>query len=131
MPAIVAGAIYFAIVYLAGFVLGSLRTFLLEPSVGMLVATLVEAPLIMAASYFAARALVRRYLNNSSRAPRFLMGFFAFIFLLAAEAAMAGPVRGWTLAEWLGHFSTAEGLLSFGMFLVFAAMPGLLPRRLP
>jgi uncharacterized membrane protein len=59
------------------------------------------------------------------------MGLVALISLFAAEAAMAGPVRGWTITEWLAHFSTAEGLISFCLFLIFAAMPALLPRRLP
>ncbi len=131
MQVIKAGVIYFAIVYLVGFVLGSLRTFLLEPSLGIVVATLIEGPLILVASFFAARALVRRFFNDTDIAPRLGMGLVALSSLLAAEVAMAGPVRGWTFAEWLAHFSTAEGIISFCLFLIFAAMPALLPRRLP
>lgn len=131
MQVIKAGLAYFAIVYLVGFILGSLRTFLLEPSLGVVVATLIEGPLIMTASYFAARALVRRYFNDTDVTPRLGMGLVALFSLLAVEAAMAGPFRGWTFSEWLAHFSTAEGVISLCLFLVFAAIPALLPRRLP
>lgn len=131
MRAALPGLLYFVAVYAAGFVLGTLRSIVLEPNIGTLAATLIEAPLIMAASYFAARYFVRRYLNGTDAAPRLQMGAVALGLLLIAEALMAGPVRGWSFGQWLDHFSTAEGLVSLVLFLIFASIPALLPRRLP
>jgi hypothetical protein len=50
-----AGALYAIIVFLIGFILGTIRVLLLAPRLGETTAVLVEAPMILAASWFVCR----------------------------------------------------------------------------
>jgi hypothetical protein len=131
LTALRAGALYFAIVFAIGFVFGVIRTLIVEPITGKTIATLIEAPLMLTASYFVAKQLIRRFAVTSELAPRLAMGCVAFLLLLGAEAVLAGPLRGWTLSEWISHFTTTEGQLSLALFAIFAVIPALISRRLP
>ena len=122
-----AGGLYFALVYAAGFVLGPLRELVVVPSTGRPLAVLVEAPLMVAAMILAARWSVRRFAVGPELRSRLVMGLVGLVLLLAAEAVMSSVVRGWAFGQWLGHFATTEGLISLGLFLLFAAMPMLVP----
>ena len=57
MRVVAAAALYFLIVFGAGFLLGPVRVFLLEPRFGEAVATLFEAPFILVVIVVAARRL--------------------------------------------------------------------------
>src|SRR5262245_57180325 len=85
MAAIIAGATYFAIVYLAGFVLGTGRVLLLAPRIGDLAAVLVETPVILAASWIASRWRVERFTVPAEPAPRLAMGSLACVLLITGE----------------------------------------------
>jgi hypothetical protein len=131
MDAIKAGGLYFALTYAAGFVFGTARQLLLAPSIGGFNATLLEAPLMLIAITLAARWVIGWLSVPNTWSARLGMGLTAFTLLLAAEAATAGPFRGWTLDQWVGHFATPEGGLSMALFLLFAALPMVLLRRNP
>ena len=74
-----AGAFYAVIVFLIGFILGTIRVLLLVPRLGEMTAVIVEAPIILAASWFVCRWCVDR-LNVRRTVPfRLLMGFVAFV----------------------------------------------------
>src|SRR4029453_12356674 len=55
-----AGALYFALVFGAGFVVGFVRVLWLVPRVGERTAELLEAPLMLAVTIVAARSVVQR-----------------------------------------------------------------------
>lgn len=55
-------------IFALGFVLGTIRVLWLEPKLGMLTATPCGTPLMLLASWFAARWLVRRFAISSPRA---------------------------------------------------------------
>lgn len=129
--AVRAGLIYFAVVYTVGFVLGMARTLLVAPAIGDVPATLIELPLMIFASYVAARAVIDRVLSAPTRPERTVMGAAALMALLTAEAAMAGPMRGWSLADWIASFATFEGALTLLAFALFGLMPVIVGRRLP
>ena len=50
---------YWAVVFALGFVLGTVRTLWLAPAIGVTVATAVELPIMLAASWWAAGWAVR------------------------------------------------------------------------
>ena len=52
---------YAAIVFGVGFLLGSIRVFLVIPHIGVRWAELLEAPLMLLASFLAARFIARRF----------------------------------------------------------------------
>lgn len=120
--ALTAGAAYFALIFAAGFALGVVRELALRPWTGDLGAVLIELPVILLAAYFAARWLARRF-SLGRTSDRMVMGAVALTLLLAAEAALAGPVRGLSLFEWAAGFASLRGAVTLTGYAGFAAMP--------
>ena len=73
------------------------RVFLLDGATG---AVLIEVPVILLASWLAARVFVRRYAVRT-KGEALAMGALAFALLMASEAALA-VVIGDGVAAWLG-----------------------------
>ena len=65
----IAGAAYFLAVFAAGFLLAPIRQFVLVPRIGEVAAVLLEAPLMLAAIWWAAASRCR---TGSLRAQRCL-----------------------------------------------------------
>jgi len=121
---------YFAAVYAAGFLLGLVREVAVRPRLGATAAIAFEAPLVLAASFLAARWAVRGYELAKTR-QRLGMGLAAFGLLIVAEFAGAIALRGMAPMEWLVHFVQPPGLLSLALFLMFTAMPAIVGRFRP
>jgi hypothetical protein len=122
-----AGLRYFAVVFAAGFAFGVVRELLITPRVGLFAATAIEAPFMLAVCFLAARWLIART-PGFSRGDLLAAGLVALGLLLIAEIAGSVVLRGWTLTQWLGHFTTAQGALSLVLFVAFALMPAGLKR---
>jgi len=73
-----AGAIYFALVFAAGFALGTVRVLLIVPRIGAMVVELAETPIMFVANVFAARWLTRRLAFLSAPVVRLGACFTAF-----------------------------------------------------
>lgn len=129
--AFVAGAAYFAAVFAAGFALGVLRTTVLTPAIGHLAAVAIELPVILAIAWFACGAVLRRV--APTRGGAVLMGAFAFVLLMAAEAGLSVGLAGRSLAEHFALYARPAHLLGLAGQLAFAAFPivrlGLQARR--
>jgi hypothetical protein len=125
---ITAGALYFALVFAAGFALGTLRVVVLAPRVGALGAVAVELPIILALSWFACGFIVARLRVPPRFDARVEMGGVALALLLFTEFALAAAFGDGSLSfaqSWL----TAEGALGLAGQILFAAFPVLrLPR---
>jgi hypothetical protein len=96
-----AGALYFALVFGAGFVLGPVRVLWVAPAVGSRMAELIEAPIMLAVIVAAARWIVRRLAVPPAAGSRLGMGGLALALILASEFALVLPLRGLTIAEYL------------------------------
>lgn len=129
MRSIRAGAVYFALVFAIGFVFGTIRQLILVPYVGELGGVIIEAPLMLGASYLIARWVISTWAVATEMGQRLQMGMTALVLLLATEAILSNLLRGRTFEQWLGHFATAQGVLSLVLFLFFAAMPLILLRK--
>jgi hypothetical protein len=123
-----AGVVYFAVVFAAGFVLGTIRTLLLVPRIGPLAAVLIELPLMLAVAWVACRWLVRRLAIGDDWRGRLLMGVVAFVLLIAAELALSLLLFGGTVTGFLAALGTPEGAAGLAGQAVFAAMPLLVGR---
>lgn len=117
-----AAASYWAVVFALGFVLGTARVLWVIPRVGLVPATLIELPLILAASWFAAGWLVRRFALKAG-GEALAAGALAFAILMAAECALAGVLTGQTPAQWLTGLRQPHALLGLAGQVVFALMP--------
>lgn len=122
---ILAATVYVALTFGAGLVLGVCRELLLRPAAGEVAALLIEAPVMLAVSFLAARWTVARFMPASRRDAHIAMGLVAFALLLGLEIAGSLLLRGLPFGAWLAQLATARGLISLALFVAFAAMPPL------
>ena len=120
--ALAAGCVYFLIVFAAGFALGTLRVLLIAPRVGEMAAVALELPAMLAASWFAAGWVARRFAVPARLAPRLAMGAIAFAVLMLAEFALAATM-GRSPAAFAAALLTAPGLLGLAGQIAFALCP--------
>ena len=119
---------YWAVVFALGFVLGTLRVVWLSPLVGLVPATLIELPVMVAASWWASGWLVRRY-GLTDQGAAFAVGGLAFALLMAAECAVATGMMEQTPAQWLAGLRQPHALLGLAGQVLFAVMPSLRVRQ--
>jgi hypothetical protein len=124
-----AGVFYFALVFAAGFVLGTIRTLWIVPRVGARTAELMETPIMFAVTVLAARWVARRLLLPPTVATRLGFGFVALGLLLITEFTVVLWLRGLTIREYLAGRDTVTGTVYLIMLVVFALMPLLVARR--
>jgi hypothetical protein len=117
-----AAIVYWAMVFALGFVLGTIRVLWVIPLVGLMPATVLELPIILAASWFAAGWLVQRF-GIASRGEALAVGVLAFAILMAAECALAGVLIGQTPAQYLAGLRQPHALLGLAGQAAFALMP--------
>jgi ABC-type uncharacterized transport system permease subunit len=119
-----AGLVYFAIVYAAGFALGTLRVLVVAPAIGASAAVLVELPIMLAVSWIACGFVLQRV-----AAARATMAATAFVLLLAAEIGTGVFAFGQTPEAAIARMFAAENWLGLAGQLLFVAFPLLRQRR--
>ena len=118
-----AGALYFALVFGAGFLLGTVRTLWILPRFGTRRAELMEAPIMFVVIVLAARRVGRRPGLRPSRFARLAMGLFALGLLLLAEFTVVLRIRRLTISDYLASRDPVAGTAYVVMLAVFAFMP--------
>ncbi len=124
-----AGGLYFAVVFAAGFALGTLRVLYVLPRLGERTAELLEAPVMLAVTIFAARWVVLRQRLPNRATTRLGTGLVALGLMLAAELFVVLVLRGLTLRQYLASRDPAAGIVYVAMLGIFAVMPLLVGRR--
>lgn len=124
-------AAYFATVFGAGFVLGTIRVPFLVPALGERVAELIEAPIMLAVIVLAARWVVRRLCAACGGAALLAVGAIAASLVLAADVAVGIGLRGMTLAQVFLERDAVSGAVYYLLILLFAAMPAIASRWRP
>jgi hypothetical protein len=122
-PTIKAGFFYFLSVFGLGFVLGTVRTLVLVPLVGHLIAVLVELPLILSAAWLICARLTTRWAVPAELAPRAAMGILAFGLLMTAECMLSLWLFGNSLDLQLAQLQTSHGMAGFAGQFLFATFP--------
>ena len=128
METLKAGALYFALVFGAGFVLGPIRILWLVPRFGTRTAELMETPLMLAVVIVAARWVVRRVAAPSTSSKRLGVGILALGLLLVAEFTLVLWLRSMTFREYLASRDPISGAVYIVMLGLFAIMPLLVAR---
>jgi hypothetical protein len=123
MQVLKAAALYFALVFGAGFALGPIRVLWGVPRFGARMAELMEAPIMLAVIYFAADAIVRRLVVPPRPSRRLAIGFLALGLLLVVELTVVLKLRGLTIDEYLAHRDPVAGMVYAVSLGVFALMP--------
>lgn len=120
---IVAAAIYFAVVFAVGLLLGPVRVLWIEPWLGATLAILCEAPLLVLAMIFAARIAPGMAGLRGGWPARLVVGLLALVMQQLADLFVGFGLRGVTLREQLAYFQTLSGYIYVAMLVVFALMP--------
>jgi len=118
-----AGALYFGLVFGAGFVLGAIRTTWVEPRVGARRAELFEMPIMLVVTILAARWVVLGQKPPLGIVPRLEMGGVALLLMLIAEFGFVLWIRGLTIEEYVRTRDKVSGAAYYLLLLVFAIMP--------
>ena len=115
-----AGASYFALVFGAGFLLGSIRIPFLVPRLGERYAELLEAPVMLVVIFFASRHIVRRFALPAG--PSIGVGLLALGLLLAAEAVLAVGFSGRSIPEYIASRDPVSGSVFLASVFLYTAL---------
>lgn len=118
-----AGVVYFAGVFALGFALGVVRALVTSPRLGETAAVLLEIPVILAASWFAAKWCVAVCSVPSGGAERLTMGFVAFSLTMLAELLLSVMLFGQTVREHFATYAHFLGLIGLAAQALFAIFP--------
>ena len=123
-----AGLSYFALVFGAGFILGSVRVSLLVPRLGERIAELIETPFMFVVVLLSARFIARRFALPVATSARLTVGFLALGLLLAAEFLLAAAIQDRSLGEYIASRDPVSGTVYLAMLVLFALMPLIIAR---
>jgi hypothetical protein len=119
----IAGVVYFAVVFAAGFVLGVPRILFVAPRLGESLAVLLELPLMLAFSWGACSWLVARLRVPAKVTARLIMGGTSFAMMMAAELSVTVFMLGLSTAEHLSSYCELPPLLGLVGQVAFATLP--------
>jgi hypothetical protein len=123
LVAIAGGGVYFALVFLGGFVLGTFRTIILVPHLGEVPAVLIEIPAILAIAWFACGFVIRRLAMPDDLSARLVMGGVAFGLLMAAEMALAWILFARPPSGHLASYARLEAIPGLAAQIAFGLFP--------
>lgn len=123
--ALFAGSVYFLLVFTAGFVLGTLRTLVLVPNIGPLIATLIEAPVMLGIGYIVCRFVLRRWPVQDRR---WVMVAVFLMLLVLFEWQLGILLFGITAAQQWANLATSAGLMGLSAQILVALMPVVIER---
>lgn len=123
MRPILAGALYWSIVFACAFALGVVRVLVVAPRLGETAAVLVESPLLLTVSWFASRWTVRRLAVGPGGGDRLAMGGVAFGLLMCAELGLSVFAFGRPAGDWLASLYTMPGAIGLAAQVAFGFVP--------
>ncbi|MEQ9695314.1 hypothetical protein [Shimia sp. SDUM112013] len=116
------GVLYVAILFPVAFLFGALRTVILVPLSGPLIAVLIELPVILTVAYVLCISLLRK-VPRLTKGEAMVMGAVAFALLMLAELAVAVTLFDMTAHAFLAGFGTLHGAVGLAGQIAFAALP--------
>jgi hypothetical protein len=129
MQRLTAPFVYFVMVYACGIATGVVREFFITPRTGLTLALWIELPVMVGASFLAARFVVRRFGIMNYLQDRLNLGLLGLALLVVAEEIMSLALRGISVFTIWAHFSVLAGIANFSGLLLFALMPILIGIR--
>jgi hypothetical protein len=124
---VIRGIVYFLLVFGVGFILGTIRVLWVVPHLGVRTAELIEAPLMLAATYLSARFITERF--DASRKVEYLhSGLLALMLLLCTEFSVVLGLQGLSISEYLAERDPVAGGVYVLMLILFTVMPWLVGR---
>lgn len=128
MQTVKAAALYFALVFGAGFILGPIRLLWVVPHFGTRTAELMETPIMLSVIYLAARWIVRRFDVPPIPSRRLGIGCLALGLVVVMELTVVLWLQGMTMGEFLATRDPVSGTVYLASLGFFAIMPLLVSR---
>jgi hypothetical protein len=122
-PLFMAGAEYFAAVFAAGFLMGTVRTMAIAPRIGELYAVVAEIPLMLLFSWVACKFVMERYPQIKSVRSALAAGGFALVLLLVAEALLSIGLTGLSLSQHAALYRELPAQIGLLGQILFALLP--------
>jgi hypothetical protein len=119
---------YFAIVFGAGFLLGTMRVLWFVPKLGVRFAELTEMPIMLVVIFFAARWVTKHFSVPPVVTSRFIVGALALICLLIMECLLVLLLQGIPISEYLENRDPVSSAFYIASLILFALMPLLVNR---
>jgi len=123
-----AALLYFLAVFSAGFALGSIRVLVLEPGLGVVAATLCEAPFLVLAMIAAAYWVPRSVSMPAGIGGMLVVGIGALALQQAADFVVGTALRGISATDQLARLASSEGAIYAALLALFALMPAIVDR---
>jgi hypothetical protein len=117
-----AGALYAITVFVIDFILGTIRVLLVAPRLGETIAVIIEAPIMLAASWFVCRWCVDRLDVRRTVPARSFIGLVGFLVLMSAEIGLSA-VLGRSLVDQLAAYKSPPGAIGLTAQVIFAMFP--------
>jgi len=122
--------IYFALVFGAGFALGTVRVLWLIPRVGTRAAELIESPFMLLSTVLAAWWVVHRFGRGRESRTFLGVGLIAVGLVLFADLAVGVGLRGMTPSGVFTERDAVSGPVYYGLLSLYAFMPWFFAMRL-
>jgi len=116
-------ALYFAIVFTIGFVLGTIRVLYVAPQLGDDQAELLEFPLMVLASFVVARYIVGLAGDGLKPAQLLWVGVMALGCLLMVECSLVLALREMSIVTYVTSRYSLAGAAYLVSLLLFAVFP--------
>lgn len=119
---VIAAALYFALVFVAAFAFGTVRTFWLEPALGEAWAVAIETPFLILVMYFVIHWVAPRTRVARTSLALLGVGLMGLLLQQIAEVALI-LASGETLAMHLAYLRTTPGWIYLSALVIFALLP--------
>jgi ABC-type uncharacterized transport system permease subunit len=129
MKTLEAGVLYFALVFGAGFVLGTVRTLWVAPRLGSRTAEVIEMPIMLFLAIVSAKWIIDVLAVPSALSTRVVMGCIALVLMLVGEFTLVLWVRGMSIREYFQTRDPVSGAAYYVMLGVFAILPIFVARK--
>jgi hypothetical protein len=123
-----AALLYFLAVFGAGFALGPIRVLWLEPRLGVVAATLCEAPFLLFAMIAAAYWIPRIVSISAGTGAMLAMGLGALALQQAADFIVGTALRGISATDQWARLASPEGAIYAVLLVLLALMPAVVNR---
>ncbi len=121
--AVRAGALYFACVFAAGFVLGTIRVLAVAPAIGATAAVSLECPVLLGWSWFVCGRILARRDAPGRWSGRFAMGAVAFALTMAAELGLSLTAGGGSVRLFWSQYRDLAGAIGLSAQIIFGLLP--------
>jgi hypothetical protein len=125
---LVAGTVYFLLLFALGFVLGTLRVLVVAPRLGEVWATLMEVPVMLLAAYAICGWAMRYWQVPPAIPVRLGIALWFMMLLLVFETILGVTLFERSLAELAATLTSPAGLLGLAAQGVAALFPLILER---